>query len=446
MSDPLARRTFFLPAAGAAAAARAQTTPANSRIQVGLIGVGNLGLRHLRDRLLPLERQKQRIRIAAACDIYTKARERARALTGLGERDVPGDYREMIARRDVDAVIIVTPEHLHHRMAMDALRAGKDVYIEKPMTYTIPEAAEIAACTASSGRVLQVGSQYVSDPRNRLAREVIGKGWIGKVVWAQVSTSQNSVHGIWQYFIEPEATEKTIDWPAFLGPAPKRPFSAERYFRWRKYWDYSGGIASDLLYHNLSAMMTALGPRFPVRVSATGGIYVFLDREVPDTYSMSVEYENFQVCLAGSAAAAAGGRFQRPVIYGHEGTIEFVRGGIEVRPEPTFAAQFRKRTGQDVARLEAEPKDPDVIRFGHMENFLDCMKSRAKPVFDAEFGYQVMTAIKLGVDSYRQSRLMAFDPRTRRVIEKAPPRPGFEGTGENYDEPGTKLPDGRRSG
>lgn len=438
------RRGFLSQTAATLAASQSRILGANDRVNTALIGAGNLGLRHIRDRLLPLHNEKA-IQIVAVCDIYEKAKQRAQERTKLARKDIHHDYREMIARRDVDAVVIVTPEHLHHRMTMDSLQAGKDVYLEKPMSYSIPEAKEMAETVKKTGRVLQVGSQYLSDPRYHLAKEVIEKGWIGQIAGAQTAWGMNSMYGLWQYDIEPEANEKTIDWKAFLGPAPQRPFSAERYFRWRKYWDYSGGIGPDLFYHQLSPLLFAMGPRFPVRVSGHGGIRVFKDREVPDVFSMTTEYEDFSIELSGLSYSSAIGRHHQTAIFGREATISFVKDAIEVKPEPLFKTKFQSATGKPELRLSREPNDYEAIRMVHFRNFLESMRSRRQPVFDATFGYQVMTAIKLGCDSYRESRMMAFDPRSERVVERAPRRPGYEGTGENYQEPGASLPDGRKS-
>ncbi len=416
------------------AASYARVLGANDRIQAGLIGCGNLGMRHLRLYLKPMVDAGQ-VRVAGVSDIYTLARERARQQAGLEERQVHHDYRELLARPDIDAILVVTPEHWHYRMTMDALRAGKDVYLEKPMTYHLAEAREIADAVARTGRVLQVGAQWCSDPRYTLAREVIEQGWIGNVLFAQSTYSMNSVYGLWQYEIEKEATPATVDWPAFLGPAPKRPFSGERFFRWRKYWDYSNGVVSDFFYHRLAPLLLTLGGRFPRLVSGHGGIYQWKDREAPETFSMTAEYGDFHINIASSAASAGPERFHAPAIYGHEATISFHPGAIQVTPDRQFRAKFQSRTGKAELHLEASPKDLTEIRVNHARNFFDCMRTRKPPVLPAALGYQTMVAIKLAADSYRLRRMFAFDPQTQQVLPEAPPRPGYEGTGENYPEP-----------
>ena len=218
---------------------------------------------------------------------------------------------------------------------------------------------------------------------------------------------------------------------AFLGSAPKRAFSPDRFFRWRKYWDYSGGIATDLLYHRLVPFLLVLGPQFPVRVSANGGIYVHKDREVPDTISTTIEYADFQVIMSSSMATDAPNVHVPPILFGHEGTIQFRGKELIVTAEGIAASKFTERHGAAELRLPTEVKDLHVV---HMENFLDCVRSRQKPNLDAEFGYQTMVAIGLGVDAYRESRQLAFDPATQKVLKAAPRRDAYDGTGENTDE------------
>lgn len=418
---------------GAVAAASAtRVTGANDRIRVGIIGVGNIGTRHLQRRLLPMMRRDGLIDVVAASDIYDRAKFRARELIGLAERDVHHAYEDMLARDDVDAVVIATPDHWHARMAIDAMRAGKDVYLEKPMSRTIPEARDIAATARETGRVLQVGSQWVSDPAYGEARQMIRSGLTGPVVMAQSSYSSNHPSGVWQYHVDEEADSSTVDWKRFLGGAPDQPFSGERFFRWRKYWDFSGGIGTDFLYHRLSPLLYAVGPRFPRRVSAHGGIYLFRNRQVPDTYSTTIEYEDMVVNLVGSCGSQASNTLHGPALFGQFAAVSITPGWVEARPERLYAEQFRDRTGKEILRVEVDNRDQQTARTAHMLDFLECVRTRAKPVFDARFGYQVMVAIKLGVDSYRLGRMMAFDPESEQILDRPPARPpGYEGDGSN---------------
>jgi len=436
MDEKITRRAALVMAT---AASYSRVLGANDRVNVGLIGCGNLGMRHLRLYLKPIL-DDGTAHLACISDIYKMAKERARAQGQLEAKDVHHDYHDLLARKDVDVVYVVTPEHWHFRMAMDALHAGKDIYLEKPMTYTVEQAKDLAGEVKKTGRVLQVGAQWCSDPRYHAAREVIEKGWIGKVLWAQSTYSMNSIYGVWQYEIEKEATPENIDWNAFLGSAPKRPFSGERFFRWRKYWDYSNGLVADFFYHRLAPLMLTLGGRFPVLVSGHGGIYTFKDRETPDTFSLTAEYPDFSIQITSSAASAGMERYHQPAIYGHEGSIGFfdekgTDGYITVRPDRQFLKKFQEATGKAEVTIPTKPSHPNDIRINHARNFFACVRSRQQPILHAELAYQTMTAIKLSADSYRQRRMMAWDPQNERMAKEAPARPGWEGTGENYKEP-----------
>ncbi len=433
-TNTLARRSFL----GAAAAASAsRVAGANERIGVGIIGVGNIGTRHLQRRLLPMMRRDGILDVVAASDIYDRAKFRAKEMIGLSDGDVHHAYEDLLARDDVDAVVVATPDHWHARMAIDAMRAGKDVYLEKPMARTLPEAKAIAETVRETGRILQVGSQWVSDPAYSEARRMIRAGLTGPVVMAQSSYSSNHASGVWQYYVDEEANASTVDWNRFLGGAPAQPFSGERFFRWRKYWDFSGGIATDFLYHRLSPLLYALGPRFPVRVSAHGGIYLFRNREVPDTYSTTVEYEDMLINLVGSCGSQASNTLHGPAFFGQRAVISIKRGLVQAKPEGLYAEEFRSRTGSEVVEVEVDNRDQQTARTNHMLDFLRCVRTREKPIFDAWFGYQVMVAIRLGVDSYRTGRLMGFDPRAERVLEQSAPRHvGHEGDGANDPDAG----------
>jgi len=433
------RRDFFgtaaaaLPAARSLLAARPGTSRvlgANDRVNVGIIGVGIRGSGHCR-QLKKMADSDGKIQVVAASEIYTKRKDKAKGLLGLTDKDIHHDYKELAARPDVDAVLIATPDHWHFRMAMDAMLAGKDVYLEKPMTYKIEEAKVLAEHVKSNGRVMQIGSQYATETQTFKAREIVQQGLLGKILFCQGTYSRNSYHGEWNYTVDPEGTPENIDWKRFLGSAPKRPFSADRYFRFRKYWDYSGGISTDLLYHRLVPFLSILGPQFPLRVSANGGIYVQKDREVPDTMMTTIEYADFSVMMLSSMACDAPNNFVHPVIYGHEAVMELRGKEVVVTPEPLFKKKFKEKTGADVLHVDAA--GPDYYQ-GHLENFFECMRTRKKPNLDADFGYKAMVAIGLGVEAYREQKQMLFDPATERILKNGLKRETFEGDGKNVDE------------
>ena len=404
----------------ASAVSKGRVIGANDRINVGFVGCGGRMNAHIR-RVMERNKERGDVQAVAVNDIWDKRKQRAREATGVDQRSVYHDYREICARPDVDVVVIASPDHWHHLQTMDALRNGKDVYLEKPMTYTIDEAREVAEAVKSSGRVLQVGSQYTSMDHFWKAKQAIKDGLLGEVVWASGGFGRNrNLRGEWNYAIDPEATDKTLDWKAFLGPAPKRAFDPERYFRWRKYWDYSGGIATDLFYHTVSPLLVAIGGDFPFRVTSSGGIYVQKDREVPDTFFMNVDYPAWTMQLACSVASGAGAPL---VIHGSQATLfigqnseNLVNTQMEVVPDAEYRDEFVKKTGGDTLKIEVQP----VARGAHphMDNFLECVRSRQEPNLPARLGYQAMAAIGMGVQAYRQHEVLFFDRRRERVSNK----------------------------
>ncbi len=407
-------------AAQTAMAAKGRAIGANDRINVGFIGCGGRMNTHIR-RVMERNKERGDVQAVAVNDIWDKRKQRAREATGVDERSVYHDYREICARPDVDVVVIASPDHWHHAQAMEALRNGKDVYLEKPMTYTVDEAKEIADAVNATGRVLQVGSQYTSMDHFWKAKKAIADGVIGEVMWASGGFGRNrNQRGEWNYAIDPDATDKTLDWKAFLGSAPKRAFDPERYFRWRKYWDYSGGIATDLFYHSVSPLLLTIGGDFPSRVTASGGIYHQKDREVPDTFFMNVDYPEWTMQLACSVGSGVGAPL---VVHGSQATIFIAQNSesltntqIEIVPDQEYRDEFTKKAGAETLKIDVQP----VPRGGHphMDNFLACVRSRQEPNLPARLGYQAMAAIAMGVQAYRQSEVLFFDRRREKVTNR----------------------------
>lgn len=417
-----------LPSAAAAQTGRnrmfatGQVLGANDRVNVGFVGCGGRMNTHI-DYIVKRAKETGDVRAVAVNDIYEKRKNLARERAGVEAAAVHHDFRELCARKDLDAIVIASPDHWHHGHAMAALKAGKDVYLEKPFTYTIDEAREIAEFVKASKRVLQVGSQYASFDHFHKARKAIQDGLIGQVVWATAGYGRNANKegGEWNYEIDKDASEKNIDWRAFLGDAPKRAFDAERYFRWRKYWDYSGGIATDLFYHALAPIVMATGRMFPAHVTASGGIFVQKDREVPDTFLMNVDYPSFTVNLSCSVASGAA---PLVAINGTEGRIIVARNGedfshafIEILPDREYRKEFKEKTGEEKLSVECKPNLRGA--HPHMENFLDSVRSRQQPNLDADLGYRVMAAIRMGVDAYRRQTTIHWDNQKQRAIAKA---------------------------
>jgi len=430
------RRSFIKTSAGAGALLGAisinksvlgRVIGANDRINIGVIGVGGRG-RSLLRQVLGIGEKQGTVQVVAVCDVYEKrkreAREMARAEGYL-------DYRELLERKDIDAVIIATPDHWHAQQAIEAMNKGKDVYLEKPMTHTVEEARRVYETVEKTKRVLQVGSQTTSSDQWWKARQAIQDGMIGKLIMSQGSYHRNSIQGEWNWPIDAEAGpdgkgDNYIDWKMWLGPAPNRKFDPDRFFRFRKYWDYSGGIATDLFYHVMAPLNICWGePQFPYRVTGNGGIYVFKDgREVPDTFTLTADFSaGHTLCLTSSMANDT---HIPGLIRGHEGTIMMVPDGrfegrvehITVTPQRIARDKFKEKYGVEEMAIKCEPRE------GHMENFLRCIKTREKPVLDALTGYKAMVTIAMSVQSYREGRVLYFDEKKQKVVGD-PPKNGY---------------------
>lgn len=401
----ITRRDFLKQSALAAAAAGMYSMAApsalgaNELLNIGVIGCGGRGTGLLQDVVSRSENPDANIKVIAVCDIYEPRKQRAQEIC---KGQLFHEYTELLALDDVDAVIIASPDHWHARMSIDAMNAGKDVYCEKPMTLYWEEAKEVARVQALTGRVMQVGAQSASEDRVWKANDVIRQGGLGKVLWSTGGYCRNSREGEWNWWIDPEASPQNLDWKRFLGSAPERPFDPERFFRFRKYWDYSGGIATDLFYHTLAHMEVALTPELPKRVSAAGGIFAFHDREVPDTFHMLIDYPSDHTVLLTSSMANRQG--VDDVIRGHEATLRFGGPGVIVEPEDEYKNERQR------LEIAQEP------RADHMTNWLECLRSRKQPHLDAQAAYKTMVAIALGVKSYREGKVIHFDPEKEEVI------------------------------
>ncbi len=323
---------LVLHAIGHAAEAAAQTTSPNDRIQVGMIGVGARVLES--GGLLNAVVAVPGVEVVGVCDAYRGRVTRALANLGGRAKDY-GDWRAVLADKSIDAVVIGTPDHWHKPMTLEALAAGKDVYVEKPMTYSIDEGPEMYAAAEKAGRILQVGSQGKSSKLQETAKEIIKSGKLGEINLVRASFDRNSESGAWIYPIPPDANEKTVNWEAFTGSAPKRPFSLERFFRWRAYWDYSGGIATDLFVHLMTTIHYVMDATVPEMVMATGANYRHKKtHEVPDTLNASVVYgkENFSVSLSGTFNSASAGESGFAIL-GNEGSLVFRGDRMTFTPE-----------------------------------------------------------------------------------------------------------------
>ena len=397
-------------------------------IGLGIIGVGGMGGSHLED-LISKEKDGMKTELRAVSDVYARRRERrTRWVKKAVGRDIDAytDCAKLLERDDIHGVIIATPDHWHALNSIHAMEAGKDVYCQKPVTLTVEESLAVRDTAYRTGRIFQCGAQGCSSDWWWQARKFIKQGGIGKVLWAQADTSRNSAGGPddrggeWNYHIDKDASDDPaagkghIDWKQWLGPAAERPFSAPRFFQFRKFWEYSGGIATDLLYHVLAPMTIALDAQAPERATGSGGIFVQQDdREVPDTYMAQLDYPgDFTIVLTGSMA----NRQSNPVIIrGHRATIRpHDGGGMKVTAEDEFKEWFKKEYGEEEIVVPAEP------RLGHVEKWLECIRTRGDVHLDAETAYRAMAGIKMSVDSYRQDKVVFWDRAKESYVDEHP--------------------------
>ncbi|HLK62061.1 MAG TPA: Gfo/Idh/MocA family oxidoreductase [Bryobacteraceae bacterium] len=400
----LTRRLFVTGATAVTARAWAQVPGAGERIRIGVIGCGSQGTAHM--RTLVRMRDMDNIDILNVCDIYSKRLEAAAQLTG---GKAVKDYRRVLDNPDIDYVLIATPEHWHHHMTMDAISAGKHIYCEKPMTHAIEDARRVAERSKNTPRIkMQVGVQGMSDDSYETANRHIQEGALGTVVLAQIDYSRNYSGDFWVNPIDADARPgDNLDWNAFLGPARKRPFDADRFFSWRRYWDYSGGIATDLFVHRVTRMIKSLNLTFPDGVVATGGKFEFRDSkaEIPDTLNILLNYpQGLTVQLISSMAN------DTPVqhlIRGHKATLRFTETGFEITPQGPYARENKpithRKTGAEALDL-------------HHRNLLNAIRKNEALRCDANLGYYGVVAAVMGNLSYRQRKYMRWDAAKQRAL------------------------------
>jgi predicted dehydrogenase len=406
----------------------------NDRIQVGMIGVGARTLS--KSGLLEAAVEVPGVEVIGVCDAY-KGRV-TRALENLrGRAKDYGDHRAMLADPSIDAVVIATPDHWHKQMTIEAFAAGKDVYLEKPMTYAIDEGPAMIAAAEKSGRILQVGSQGISSRLQEMAREIVKSGKLGQVNLIRASYDRNSESGAWLYPIPPDADPKSVSWDQFLGPAPKRPFSLERFFRWRCFWDYSGGISTDLFVHLMTTIHYVMEATVPETVVATAANYRHeKTHEVPDTLNASAVYgrENFIVSLSGTFNAASAGESGFEIL-GHEGSLVFRGDRLVFTPEhivegnawivSSWPSDLEKAYKADPAVKKREMPDtwpPQMwsqseswrevgldSTFTHMARFFDSVRTRKPPVEDGRRGHHAAAVAHMVNESIRRKAPVAWD-------------------------------------
>jgi predicted dehydrogenase len=422
------RRTFLKSASAAAGTLAfggmvpSTVLGANDMVNMGLIGVGGMGTAHLNSLLENMD--DFNIDIGAVCDVYKRRVTKASEATGgTGYMD----YRKLLDNKDIDAVLIATPDHWHSKIAIDAMEAGKHVYLEKPMTLTVEQAIEVRDAVKRYGKKLQVGPQKTSMDQFWNAQKEIRDGGVGKVTYAQGSYNRNVKGGAFnKWFLIDETAgphmdgEDYVDWKMWLGYefglAPRIPWNPEHFFRFRKYFQYNGGVATDLLYHILAPLLLAISGEngeYPRRVNAGGGLYTLKDgRDIPDVFNMIVDYPSeFTILLASILT----NNTQLPTrIYAQHATIEF-----EKEAKLTANGDYKQEFMDSHGGAEEVTLPSKVIgdTSADMErNFINAIRQDEKLFCNAELGAATMVGIKMGVEAYRQNRTMMWDAENEKIV------------------------------
>ena len=435
MTDPLhLSRREFLHASAAGVAASSLTAPAhasaigaNDRINVAVVGVGTRGAQLMAPLVEWSRAGTHNIKVARVAELYTKRLNRGLEMVAHagGKAEGDRDYRRALDDKDVDLVVVATPDHWHHKVATDALRAGKAVYCEKPMCHTIDQAKDLVQVVKETGKKLQVGVQGTSLGVADQIRDHIRKNGIGKLVLAQSSLTRNNVAGQWRDYGEYDTDARPgpdLDWDEWLGHryglAPKRDWQAPRYFQYRCYWDYSGGVATDLFFHQLAFLVKAMGVGMPRQVVAAGGIYCFGDdsttpqgfrddRENPDLFNMFVDYPGGPtVTLLGSQVNDVA---LTELIGGHDATILIDRKNDSAKVIPQASTGRIKET----ITLKGQGAMSERV---HLANLFDAVRTDAPLNCPVELGYKVNVAIAMGVMAYRQKTAIAWDPKLEKAL------------------------------
>jgi predicted dehydrogenase len=390
------RRTFLKQAALGTAAVLAYPPStvlgANDRIRVGMIGVGDRG-----NDLLGQIRSVPNVELVAMADVYSRRRDQAKSK--VPDIQTFDDYRRLLDMKDIDAVIVASPLHCHVTHFLDTLAAGKDLYAEKTMTWSIPEAGKCMVAAKDSGRVVQIGLQHQSAGSTADAQQCIKDGWLGKVTHVESWMSRNTPHGKGQWVrpVPSDCTTQNVNWSAFLNGRPDRAFDPYRLINWRLFWEFSGGNCAENMVHQIAWIMSVLDLPLPSAAYMSGGVFSEKDgREVPDTIAVTLDFPKDIVVTWQSTFSnkhyELGDR-----ILGSDGTLEHhFDEALQYWPEKTN-------------RPDGEATRGKIHDQNHMQNWIDCVRSRGTPNAPPEIGYRSAIAVHMANLSYRNKRRLTLE-------------------------------------
>lgn len=416
---------------------------ANDHIQLALIGSGIQGIYDTTAAL-----KVDGVKLVAVCDLYDGRLDRAKELWG-DDLFTTRDYRKILERNDIDAVIVATPDHWHQKITIDALKAGKAVYCEKPLVQNFEEGHQIINTQKKTGGICQVGSQGMASLGNEKAKQLYEEGAIGEIVMLDMYNDRYSAEGAWQYPIPPDANPNTIDFDTFLGNAPKTPYELKRFFRWRNYQDYGTGVAGDLFVHAFSTLNHVISSHGPNRALATGGLRYWKDgRDVPDVTITLYDYPKTDTHAAFNAAfrinfiagSGGGGGFR---LIGTEGELEVGQNSVTLKRSKlgmtpggysliAYTEETQQKIKADYASQSLETrvssletgtttwKAPDDYKGGHYDhfyNFFQSIRGKGKVTQDATFGLRAAGAALLANESYFKKQPVNWDPTTMKLVK-----------------------------
>jgi predicted dehydrogenase len=451
--NPSSRRNFIRKMAASAAAVAAaphllaaesqshrftilkkQLFAANDNINIALIGAGGMGTQ---DTITALSTPG--IKIVAACDLYDGRLKDAKQKWGK-DLFTTKSYKEILNRKDVDAVIVATPDHWHQQISIDAMKAGKHVYCEKPMVHSIGEGPAVIQAQKETGKIFQVGSQGVSSLGNEKAKELLKSGAIGDLNYAEGFWARHSPVGAWQYPIPADASPATVDWDTYISNTTKRPFDALRFFRWRNYLDYGTGMSGDLFVHLFSSLHFITNSLGPNKVYSSGGLRYWKDgREVPDVllgtfdYPQTTAHPAFNLSLRCNFVDGTSGTTYLKLV-GSEGSMDItwtdvvLKRNKETSSDDPFFLEQMKKAGTPLSdrkrilppeeiKFEAE-KDYKGGPYDHFVNFFTAIRNGGKVVEDPTFGYRAAAPALLCIDSYNNDTAMSWNPEKMQIVKK----------------------------
>lgn len=397
------RRNFLGKVTGIAGAVSAANTAvgANDKIRMGIIGIGDRGT-----ELVHQAMSIPGVEMVAFADVYTRRLEAAKRIAPNAQTYL--DHRRLLDDKSIDAVIIATPQHLHCEHFVNTIGAGKHVYQEKTMAFTVDHAKRMRKAFQADGgkHVVQVGHQSCSSGQVADAVEFLKDGKVGKITAIAANMFRNTPHGKpqWSRPVYPDMNPENVLWQSFQGEAPKHEFDANRFINWRFFFDYSGGNVYENMCHQLSFWYKVLDLKVPAAVTMTGGVYLWKDgREVPDTMNVAMQHSEEMLFSWVSGF----GNNQLGITEHVLGTDGTIAKGPQIRYQP------QKVNRPDGVEFTGKSTAPAIA---HMQNFVDAMRSSSvKPNCPFDVGYRVSIACRMAVDSYRQGRTLRWDPEKEEV-------------------------------